>query len=124
MTMSNRAMFQKSIDFSKISDEKPKNAEKEKLAKFINHSGKSADGTPISDIVREELGRKAVQKHQVKEIQAQAVNEYSENQDKFSDEKEISDVECGSMDIPVYIIATKDLKQTKQLKIKGIGLLV
>ena len=64
--------------FSKLSDEKlklfAKKTVKSKLARFLDHPGISADGTPVSEIVKEELERKAIQDQQVKEIQGYAVD--------------------------------------------------
>ena len=68
------------VDFSKYSDEvlkrfAQKTAET-KLARFIDHPAKSANGTPVSDIVKEELAKRAIKKQIVKELQEKAVNEY------------------------------------------------
>jgi len=42
--------------------------------RFIGNSGKCANGTLVSDIVRKEFSQRAVRRQQVKEIQDAAVN--------------------------------------------------
>ena len=107
------------VDFSKISDEKLKQfaqeTDEDRLAKFINHSGKSANGTSISKIVKEELSRKAAQKQQVKEIQKQP---------KLVEVKSNSDLKHNSIEMPVYLITKENVKRAKRLNVKGVGLLM
>jgi len=120
------------FDFSKISDEDlkrfAKNTDEEELARFIDHPGKSANGTPIRNIVKEELGKKAVQKQQVKEIQEHAVSDFHKNKKqkkpKLSEPKDSANVRSGTMEISMYLIDKEDIKRAKPLNVKGIGLLV